>query len=240
MQGKRKVYRKRRVRKRTYKPKNTNKNLARRIKKIEKNIELKWLDELNRNSGTIIGLTPYLFTLNNMAEGDTVVTRTGQQISMTSLHLRMRLSCYTANLAPVCMRVVFVMDKHPNGLAPFNGLPLASSSDNNALFDDTVVNGSVFVQGYPYYRPNMGSRYKILFDRVFVLQTNSINTAATSTVGGEIFLHKKIKLSYIAQYDDATNNPLSLLKNAICGFVQCDQANGGYFECSSRVYFKDA
>lgn len=211
------------------------KNLARDIKKIEDElIELKWVDELNTNSGTPITNAGYGFTVNNFAEGNTVNTRVGQRIYMTSLQLKYSLYINTANLGTQITRILVVLDKAHNGnLSSFDAAPLGEAG----LLDNTTIAApSLMPRAYV-----MRYRYRVLYDKIHVLNPHWENATGTAVLQCGLHVTKNIRLGVNATYSDATSSIASLLKNAISLFAITDSSsNGPTVQIATRLYFKDA
>lgn len=213
--------------------------LDHRIRKIENLVELKYNDELNANSNNAIALnTPYLFTINNFAEGTTQSSRVGLKVSLTSVQLKYYLTSVPSSLGPTIARVLLVYDKTPNGsTSSFDATPFGI----NGVIDNTTINGAFDISVAPRSY-EMQYRYKVLYDKVHVLNPQWENSAGTAVLQTAKYVRKNIKLGgRQTVYQDATSAIASILKGRLSMLVYVDVGSGGvYFQCGTRVYFKDA
>jgi len=143
----------------------TNKNLARRVKRLEKRPELKYHDVYSTTGPTAAG------TANSMlfiAQGDDFNQRIGEEITAMYLNLNLRLTA-TVNTVVSYIRTMIVWDKQNNGTGP---VFLASSSLAEGLLDDTTITSSILS---PHnYRTKQ--RYVILYDKLHLLTPQSAGT----------------------------------------------------------------
>lgn len=208
----------------------TVKSLDRRIKKIRLNEELSHKDTFY-NSQTF-STSANISVLNAMLQGDTNITRDGNNISVTSVQWRFRFQLDTDNLLPVVIRHLVLWDSQPNGALP--GL-----SD---VLDNSVITTAVFAP----YNSDFQKRFKILHDKVMVLNPQVISdfdvtTGTTSTLIPVTMLDKgKRSLSRVAKYDANAGDITDIQSNALISIfvsntaAELPTAAGGY-----RVYFKD-
>lgn len=211
--------------------------LAKRIKRVEKDIELKWIDELNTNSGVPITSSGYAVTLNNIAEGLTVNTRVGQKIRMTSCQLKYVAITQTTVLYPILVRIMLVIDKARNGNSlTFDGTPLGV---DGLLDNSTITSVGCMPRAF-----ETRYRYHVLYDKFHVLVPPAANVANTTTLQKEVQVTRNIRLNHIVNYGDATSFGASLLKNSLNLFVISDQTSGSsagpLVAVGTRIYFKDA
>lgn len=155
-----------------------NKNLDRRIKKLEHSEELKYIDIYNTsaltNTGTIVAL-------NFIAQGDDFNQRLGEEICAKFVNMKIRISHLAAGTYDQVRSILF-WDKQTNGTGP----TIYTSTDiNSGLLDNSTITSGVLC---PHnYRCN--DRYAILYDKV-----HSINPES-SAVDKVIQFKKSFKLS---------------------------------------------
>lgn len=216
----------------------TTKTLAKRVKKIENEyMELKWVDELNSNSGVAIPVGGWVATLNNFAEGNTVNTRVGQKVYLTSIQLKILWANNVSFLGAQNIRVMLVLDKAHNGnAATFDGVPLGNGA--SAILDNSVITlPSLMPRTY-----ETRYRYRVLYDKVHCLNPHWENAGTTAVLGCINRTVKNIRLGVVTTYQDATGSIASILKNSLCLFVTSDNAGatGPTVAIGTRIYFKDA
>jgi len=134
----------------------TNKNLARRVRKLERAPEIKYRDVLSLtplvSTGAAVGA---LF----IAQGDDFNQRIGEEINLMYINYKV-LYVIAAGIARVSFRVMVVLDKQNNGLGP---VFLTSTNITEGILDDSVITNPVFS---PHnYRTTQ--RYSILADHLY-------------------------------------------------------------------------
>lgn len=222
---------------RMYKPVPRISTLNRKIKKIENDIELKYVDTVFNDTVDTGG---DLVLLNSLATGTTQLTRIGSEINATSVQFR--LSCVTndANTdGPNFIRVILFWDRQANGVAPVLFADPISASPallNNATIT-TIVNT-------PYQYEN-SERFRVLYDKVYTLNPRIAQTvvagAITETYPVGLYIKKKIKLNRKIKYDAAALGIGSINTNSLyMAFVSSEAANAPTVDAGFRLYFKDA
>jgi len=210
-----KIYKKRSHKKIHSKAKTkVDKNLDKRIRKIEKRAELKFTLTGNKTIGVDdpIDNNGITYILNTMAIGTEPNERIGAKCTFTSVRLQGHIHPgFGVGATPTEVRVMILWDKQAN----HGNLPLFSTSDPDGVLDDSIlVNAPVH---NPYNQTAL-TRYKILYDKVFLL-INQGNTDATTT--NAIIINHKIKLGRTTQYayESDTTTAADVTTNALWLFV---------------------
>lgn len=226
------------------------KRVERSVKKLNASIETKCISFVS-TLFTIPQATGasslYTGLLNAIPQGDTIATRAGDAIKMTSLYFRysLRPPDYTslAYDANTMARVMIVLDKNPQvpGTAP----TIASIFDLGAL---ATTDDNMMFQPIKWENRN---RYKIIYDKTHVLTPSLIYWAPNSaTSTGPFSLSnaapsfalsgkRKIKLGYSVSFNTGTTSPS---KNAL--YVYTYTVNAGSarptISYTARLCFRDA
>lgn len=217
----------RRSRKRVHKKKvPSNKQLSTRIKKLEHSEELKYFDVVNTLTPPTGAGTAYC--LNQIAQGDDIDERLGEEITCKYLNIRYRIR-HLANLSADEVRVVLLWDKQTNGLGPVN---LTSVSLAQGVFDNSIItNTSLMPLNY-----RCKDRYTILYDKVSVMNADSTGVNMTKigkikcSLGG-------CKLKYSATSSLLADIPSRSLFVLI--FMQNGDATTS-FTLASRLWYTDS
>lgn len=209
-------------------------SVKKQLREIKGNTELKYFDS-NLDDADLAGGS--LTVLNDMATGDTQITRTGGQIKLTSLQFRYRISSNAARLSFTSVRIIVFWDRQANGANPaVAGNPLVAGEHallNNAMSTDLVE--------APYQYENI-DRFHVLYDKIIAMNPLTLTgTAGTAVAPVEVVINKYIKLNRTTKYDTVTAGIASINTNALYFLVLTDLAtvapagNG-----VARIYFKDA
>lgn len=225
----------------------TVKSLARSVKKINNEIELKWVD--NFEQAVSVGDATFLFDdcLNTTQQGDTAITRDGNFISMTSVQLKLHVVSNPLARLNHEMRMILFIDRQSNGTIPLlqslvAGVPTFQPTD---VLDTSVI---VDPTHAPYNR-NQQKRYKILYDKRIVTRVIAMldDTPAPPTlVPYPILINIRRKLGQRAQYVTNTGTITDIAKNAVWfqAISTVDPAvtpnEVPAITMASRLYFKDA
>jgi len=148
-----------------------DKSLSRRITKLEKAPEIKYLDYTSTASPTTGGVGYSL--INHMDDGPDYNERIGNKITAKRVYIQFRLAF---DSLPMQYRIIIGWDKQTNGgatLPLFTGSAPATELLSTALLD----NRSGMVTVNAPYNQNTKERYKILYDRVFNINPNNITEA---------------------------------------------------------------
>lgn len=214
------------------------KNIKRSIRKIHTNIELKYVDVLD--SAVAITDAGVLTLLNSLGSGDDQSTRTGDEVTATSIQFRGFFTndqSHTAlsTMAPV-IRHLIIWDSQANGANPTIGSTVALPG----ILDNTVVTDLTLA---PYNR-NTQKRYKILYDNRVVLNPPGFTTTTTTPFvvpAQRVSFSKKIKLSRIVKYDSIGNGIADINTNSLFSLVVSNvSSDQPTITCGYRFYFKDA
>lgn len=229
------VHRARRPRRRYYKKKQhpTTRTLSKKITKLQKNEELKYGDFYQALTPVAAAGTAYLVC--TVAQGDSVTTRTGNKITLTSLQLKYNLDVVPATLAAGLVRLCVVLDRFPNQqAAPFTvGGTANLLLGPNGLWDNTTIGDNVLLPR----ALEMQGRYKVLYDKMHNINPNSVNVGGTSNIGFYKTYYRNIRLNHQQVYIDGAAATGSILKNSL--YIVVIGANCSY-EIGARAYFKDA
>lgn len=209
--------------------------LVKKVKQIETDAEVKWADEYS------IGSALYNDGLVNNplspgpAQGDGATQRTGNQITLTSWHLKAIFLSNVALLEPTRIRCLVVIDNDFNGTNP----TLATILDNNTVTDLTLAPR----------RQDYIKRFKIIYDKMFYLQPNVIkdydpttgNTSEVIRTGKHINLFLKIR--HKIQYISTSGSTADLTGYVPLFYAVSDRAEGSgqhpIMSFAGRVHFKD-
>lgn len=230
-------------------------NLSNRIKKIDKSIELKMLQSYQssyNNPNTLLTTTwtylnPVQYLLNPSILGTTNVTRLGDKIRMTSLHVSGQI--YQTDGGTVLginipIRIIVFIHKKPRGTSAIL-TQSGTTAGNTALFYNVGGGAPTTYQQYDTgVNINMYDSYKILFDKVYKLKTE-VGAYVPSTdndisVNPYINFNIRKKLNYITDYSRSNSGSvLDIEANALYIAFITDTNSGLSLEMDSRVYFKD-
>lgn len=222
---------------RMYKPVPRISTLNRKIKKIENDIELKYVDTV---FGDTVDTSGDLQLLNSILAGTSQITRVGSEINATSIQFRLNCVTNDANTdGPCFLRVIMFWDRQANGTVP----TLASDPISGA---PGLLNNSIIIDltQAPYQYEN-SERFRVLYDKVYTLNPRF----AQSIVAGVIteaypvglFIKKKVKLNRKIKYDAPAAGIGSINTNSLyMAFISSEAANAPTVNAGFRLYFKDA
>lgn len=186
------------------------------------NTESHWVDTVETNIGTGSTLSVMANPLV-IPMGDTVNTRTGSSVRLTSMVVRCRIQANTAATTGTFVRVIFARIKDIRG----TGFPAAN------ILDDTQRITSHY---------NMGDRadaigYTILFDKTFKIEING----QTGDIAQFMFKYKPTvhHLKWIST--DTTGALTNLMSDQVRGFIMTSEtgANTPNYWADYRVKFVD-
>lgn len=218
----------------------TNKQLDKKIKKMQSDVELKYKDVYSTQDMTDAGT---LVLLNAVVRGAEPVQRIGNTIRATSLQIRGQISTdlVDTGLAAIRTRVIVFWDKQANGIAP----TLIGASSTASVLDTTTVTDATLAP----YNHNMVDRYKILMDKHIMLVPKVVGdfdpaTGVTTFYGQiSIAMNSHIKLSRKIRYDESNNgNITDIMTNSLYIGLLSDRAAAAtnpFLEFGSRMYYKD-
>lgn len=187
--------------------------LARTVKSML-NVEYNLMDTIITSTASPV--TPAVVQLSNIVQGDTNITRDGNQIKVTHIQLKYFFTI-NASAVQTCVRILLVQDKQTNGTAHTGATVLK----NVTVFDN--VNSP--------YLENTRRRFRILYDRVHDL-SDSGNKIGRGT--------KNIRLNLPIRYAgnagtiaDITENSLELIH------MSTEASNTPLLHCFCRLLFVD-
>lgn len=238
MAGFRKGFSKRKFKK--VKPKTkVDKSLDRRIRKIENDIELKYVDFTSTLTMEEAGNIRYVFPCTVFQSGSDSQGRIGDDVVPTSLNLHYNVQLDDTNVTGgVVCRVIVLWDRTPGGALPTLFAPA------NAILDNSVISDTVLMP----YTHEMRDRFKILHDHKFVINPSFATTTipATGVVSvvsaNQASFSKKIKLGRTVKYNNNANvgSIADVASNGLLICVMSDQTSlGPEMILSARTYFKD-
>lgn len=199
------------------------KNIAKSVRKIQRKEELKHVDEFISKA---MGLTTAPSLLNGVPISATATTtsREGNDITSTSLQFRYAVVADANVPGPTICRVLICWDNQINGGTP----------SVNDLLDIGVITDAVYA---PYARETQ-KRFKILYDRVHMLQPTVYD--ATSLIPYGSYVYKKRKLGRTIKYNGPNATVSDMVTNGLWLFTLSDQpSNIPNCVFASRFYFKD-
>lgn len=135
----------------------TNKNLARRVRKLERAPELKYKDVNSTVAPTAAGTAVAALFI---AQGDDFNQRIGEEVNLMYVNYKIRYAIASGTTG-IIWRTMLVWDKQNNGIGP---IFLASSSLTEGLLDDTTITNTTLS---PHnYRTKQ--RYQVLYDQTHI------------------------------------------------------------------------
>ena len=211
--------------KRNYKKNPTTRTLNKKIKKMQKQQELKYNDNwekiqaCNAPSGTFPLSLPRL--LNGLQLGTSAIERIGSTVTATSLSFRGFM--YVPNLQTIeneddlsrvpLVRMIIFWDESARDVPVIMGSPFSSQE---TLLDNGTTADSVFC---PYNRSTR-NRFKILYDKVYkfpvqpLITTGGMEPTYTEVLPNR-YVQGKIKLNRIVQYSGVTDGIRDIARNAL-------------------------
>lgn len=241
------------VRERIYRYAPSNYQLNKKIKKLQKDPELKFLDNWSELNVTDSG---DLMVCNAIGSGITQTERDGNEVRCTSLEIRGY--AYVNNLVIVnqksdlyrvpLLRMIVFWDSSPNGALPdLIGNSIATEDDS--LLDNTDGADPVFL---PYNRNTIG-RFRVLYDKTYrfpqsphVMSGGYADTnPIVNLVVPHVVINKRIKLSRKTRYTGPDPDNSDISENGLyIAFISTYDTNSGtnYYistGINARVNFYD-
>lgn len=208
----------------------TNKTLAKRVKKIETETELKHSNTSLTNTA-ISNTGPFSATFMDdilqIIQGNTPTSRIANQIQTTSLQIRGQIRTISTSLLPSTCRMMVYWDKQSNG---------AVNSVSQLLHS-----GSTYAVWAPRNYANI-DRFDVLWDKTIKLEPFHA-TDTTHVLPTAYNFNKVIKTSRIVKYQANGGAITDLAGNrlVVVFFNDGDVAGSTMvvWYCFARVYFKD-
>lgn len=205
------------------------KRLAKTIGKVER----KYFDGGTGSLQSVVR-TPLVFNLSNIAQGNDISNRVGDQITPTMLDVAFTFRIeQNSGLVDNSARIVIVQDKEQNGVDP------TFSGADDSIFEIPVA--GVTETLVPKLKTNL-KQFKILYDRVINLGNISSGTTVSYALGTPTrTIRKKIKLGGIIYYDATAGADASNKENNIFLLVISSQntADVLHFSYYSRLHYTD-
>lgn len=165
------------------KPVPTNKQLATRINRLRKQGEMKYEDVSNASA---ISPTGTIIALSTLAQGDNVEERVGEEVTQKYMNMNCFLT-HSPDVNPGLVRVIVFWDLQTNAVGP---TALASTDPQLGLLDNVIIT-SPLLSPHNY---RCHDRYKVLYDKVWIINPLSSAVLATHHVKKNFNLHNaKIK-----------------------------------------------
>lgn len=203
--------------------------VEKKIKKLDNEIELKYIDTASITPATVTGIQ---IPLNVVAAGTDQSDRLGGQITMTSVQWKLTIASLTATLTPTAYRLMIVLDRQANGGAlVVSGGGVGGTA---AVLESTAISGPIN-QPYQY---ETKKRFKIIYDERGVLNPGASLTATTLVPTASV-LQGYRKLGQTVKYDAQAGLLTSINTNSLTAVIMTDVANGLLVDGGFRVYFKD-
>lgn len=203
-------------------------NIDKKVKKIQRSIELGHKD--TNQTAVSIPTTGVFVLVNGITQGDSDITRTGDEVVATSLQFRYRIEADELALNATLVRVLLVWDSQANGAAP----TIAT------LFDQLIISDPI----YSPYNLDYQKRYKFLYDRVHVLNPVLQSSETTGTLDNvvpvSIYKKRKVKLSRTVKYSNTGDTVGSIATNSLhMIFIANQSTNTPTVSAGYRFIFKD-
>lgn len=210
-----------------------DKSLSRRITRLEKAPETKYIDYVTSATPTTSGVAFSL--ISHMDDGPDYNERIGNKITAKRVYIQYRLVFDAIHTWQ--FRVIAGWDKQANGqtgLLLFTGGSPTTQQLSEALLDDRA--GMVSINAP--YNQNTKDRYKILYDRTFNI--NPDNTATTD--GYVVNINKMINLNNaIVTYSEgtATIDALPSRNLFVTYYYSLSSGTGVQMNFASRFFYTD-
>lgn len=208
----------------------TNKQLATRIKRIENQEELKYVDYYTSTVWDNPGFIVSPFTL--IAQGDDFDNRMGEEVTAKRLEFMYNVYQTTSNVSHLRYRVIVGWDLQANGAAP--GIYTSISGLVNGAFDDSTIS-SAFLSPINY---RTKQRYHILYDKYKVMPIFQPNATASSN--GRSFKKTIMLHNAKVKYSSSSASITAMSSRNLFIFVICQASSFCAFNLGARVYYTDA
>jgi len=182
-------------------------DIPKRVKRLENTIERKYHIKQSVSFTTPAGASNAwgtFVTLNDIAQGDTAETRTGDAVMMQSLTLRGAIYVDAADIALSCLRVFCCIDRKP--------------TDAIADVDDIFTSDGIYGM-YTVDRRNAG-RFQTLYDKVFQYNHDFAVGEHCQARFFKFHILKEIKLGYDGAGVAQVNYDSNQIIIGACGLIQ--------------------
>lgn len=210
------------------KKKVTNKELSKRITRLEHSDELKHVVR-GVAQGTVSGTGDY-YLLNGISTGDDHDNRVGQEICAKYLNVQMHIINPLASTATVKYRILLVWDKQCNGAAP----QLLTSVSDDAVLDDSTT--SLISQDWlSPHNYAAKERYVILMDKSVALNPSS------DTKNNDYLIKKNFNLhGAICKYTGTSSAVTDIVTRSLGILIYRDGSPTATFGFVSRFWYTDS
>lgn len=186
----------------------TNKALSTRIKKLEHQEEMKYID-IQNSTAPIVSSGGVPLVLSVIAQGDDINQRVGEEVTLHSLRCDIILR-HIATTTTSLYRMLIFYDLQTNGIGFVPFVSALGGAANTGLIDDTTIT-SLFNAPLNYRTKD---RYRVLYDKVFVINP------ASSAVDSNIHIRKFIRLSNAKhKYSSSAGSIAAIPSRSICYFL---------------------
>lgn len=216
----------------------SNKSLNEKIKKIQRNTELKFNDTEFADTASDDGLA--ILLVNGIDQGVQDTQRIGDELDITSMQFRMTITTDAGRIGPSIVRCIAFWDKQANGAVPITSFGVSALE---------LLDGNTIAQ--PYLAPinySMVDRYRIVYDKTFTLRPDmaATTTPASGVVAAVVpvsmTIKGKIKLGRKVKYIASSGGIVDIGSNSL--YFVWYTSNGALtqpaIDCATRCYFKDS
>ncbi len=186
-------------------------------KKLDKLVKIEWKIIDDQSTAITVAVTPTIFQVTNLGQGDLVTDRTGNMVHIKSFQMKYWFEQHPSSIV-TALRVLVIVDKQTNG---------GIYSAGDILKDVTVDDGITSLRKY-----DQKSRFNVLYDRVHFMSD-------TASKGGSASWYKTMSLKI--KYDSDNETIADLVSNSISVMVLSNEAiNAPVLTIMTRSRFIDA
>jgi len=209
----------------------TTKVLAQKIKKIEGDQELKQRQGVYTGmtltpDASAVANTNYALINDSLDQGTGVTDRIGDQVRITSAMLRLRITTDKDSLTSTLVRCIVFWDKQANGAVyGYDGTnPNLGANLGPLLTPDSGVS-MVYAHYNPYTCGGRATRYKILYDKIWTINPQTINnfvpaTGVTTTTNLAV-IQKNLKIKVSKKMQFKRGNTTGYITDIQTGALWC-------------------
>lgn len=207
--------------------------LDKRVKRIEDETEVKHIDAYL--AATAADVTGFLSHFSIIPQGNTETSRVGTDITVTSVNVKYQVFSVAANTNPSTIRILILRDRQASGQTP------ALIGSTQGILDNAPITNPVLS---PFVWETVQQRFKILYDKVHILEPQEQNFAGTAFVPRTQWEHTKHKGNFkiIYQQGTTTGAIATVVTNSLW-FAAISDTGGGNAPTvtyGARIYFKDS
>jgi len=223
------------------------KTLETKVNRLSRNLELKQIETFETTSMIVSASGPtwaYIVGLSDMAQGVNDGQRIGNEISVKSIEVSLRITIPSSTIAGTSFRVVLLKDKHPNGsgslaitnpyafpTSPLEDLGSASANEVAVMLHKWDVR-----QRYTWYKDFVLNIQPAVVASTTVgsVTNNVVERFATATFKVPI---KNSKVVYGGP--NATNNDVQMGMFQLGIFGDQKGTNAPTIDCATRLIYTD-